>query len=202
MEFEWVVGPNVTTLTPRWWMLVVRGVAAMLFGVLAIASPGSSVLALGFLFGAYAFVDGAFNLVLAARRPRAGQRWGSLVFEGLVSVAASVLTFAWPGITTFVLLGLIAFRAVLIGIAELAAAVGLRRQIDGEWFLATAGVLSIGFGALVFAYPRAGLLAVLWIIGSYAMMFGALLVGLGFRLKTWRRRTERAFPTRGTPTAA
>jgi uncharacterized membrane protein HdeD (DUF308 family) len=194
--------PNVSALAARWWVLVIRGAAAILFGILAVAVPRISLFALVMLWGAYALVDGVFNLMLAARGARAGRRWGWLLFEGILSIAAGVVAFAWPGITALVLLALIGFWAVLTGIAEIAAAIRLRRQIRGEWLLATSGILSIAFGVLVLLFPGAGALALVWMIGAYAIVFGGLLIGLGVRLKRWGRPRERPIPTGGMPTPA
>jgi uncharacterized membrane protein HdeD (DUF308 family) len=178
---------NVDQLAERWWALVVRGMAAILFGALAFALPGISLLALLMVWAAYALVDGALNLVLAARSAKAGRRWGWLVFEGIASIAAAVVAVLWPGITAWALLMVIAAWAVVTGIAEIAVAIRLRRQLHGEWLLALSGALSIAFGVLLMAYPAAGVLAVLWMVGAYAILFGVLLIGLGWRLHAWHR---------------
>jgi uncharacterized membrane protein HdeD (DUF308 family) len=190
---------NMNQLADRWWTQVIRGGAAILFGILTFAAPAISLVALVALWGAYALVDGVFNLMTAFRGARAGQRWGWLMFEGIISVAAGVLTFAWPGITALALLVVIGVWAVLTGIAEIATAVRLRKQIKGEWVLALTGILSIGFGVLMFLFPGAGALAVLWMIGAYSVVFGGLLVGLGLRLRSWRRATGRPLPSGGAP---
>lgn len=182
---------SVSALAERWWVLEIRGVAAILFGILAIVAPGTSLLALLILWGAYALVDGVFNLILAARRGRAGQSWGWLVFEGIVSIGAGVLTFAWPGMTALILLVVIAVWAVLTGIAKIATAIRIRRQVSGEWMLAVSGVLSILFGVFLLLSPGAGALALVWVIGAYAIIFGALLIGLGLRLHRWGRSLAR-----------
>jgi uncharacterized membrane protein HdeD (DUF308 family) len=173
---------NVTTVTRRWWVPVVRGVGAILFGIVTITLPGISLLTLVLLWGAYALVDGAFNLMLAARRGRAGESWGWFVLEGIVSIATSAVTFAWPGLTALALLTIIALWGVVTGITEIVAAVRLRKQIRGEWMLALAGVLSIAFGVLLLMFPGTGALALLWVIAGYAFAFGVLLIALGLRL--------------------
>lgn len=178
---------NIDQLAERWWALVVRGVAAILFGALTFALPGISLLVLLILWAAYALVDGVLNLVLAARGARAGRRWGWLLFEGIVSIAAGVVAVVWPGITAWALLMVIAAWAVVTGVAEIAVAIRLRRQLEGEWLLALGGVLSIAFGVALVAYPSAGVLAVLWMVGAYAILFGVLLIGLGWRLHAWHR---------------
>jgi uncharacterized membrane protein HdeD (DUF308 family) len=182
-------------LAPRWWMVAVRGVAAIVFGVLTFLAPAASLLALVVLFGAYALVDGAFNIASAIRSAKGRQRWGSLVFAGVSGIAAGVLTFVWPSITALILLFLIAAWAVVTGVAEVVAAIRLRKTIKGEWFLALSGVLSVVFGLLLFIFPGAGALAVTMWIGAYAIVFGGLLVGLAFRLRSWERTEHREFPT-------
>ncbi len=189
---------DLNAIAQRWWMLVVRGLAAVAFGVLAIAWPGISLLALVLLWGAYAFVDGVTAIALAARSGRQGRRWGWLFFEGLVGVAAAVFTAVRPGVTAFTLLVLIAAWAILTGIAEIVAAIELRRVVRGEWRLVVSGVLSIGFGVLTLMFPGAGALGLVTVIGAYAVVFGALLTGLGFRIHGWASRGE-APMVAGTP---
>jgi uncharacterized membrane protein HdeD (DUF308 family) len=197
-----IVALNLNHLAARWWMLVVRGIAAILFGVLALALPGAGLLALVIVWAIYALIDGIFNLMLSGRAARAGASWGWLLFEGIVSVAAGLLTFFWPAITATALLIVIAVWAIITGIAEIAASIRLRREIRNEWLLALSGVLSIVFGVLLLVYPNAGALALVWLIGAYAIVFGALLIGLGLRLHHWAQRFERQFPSGGLPTAA
>jgi uncharacterized membrane protein HdeD (DUF308 family) len=177
----------VGALLARWWVWMLRGSAAILFGILAFAAPASSLAALVMLWGAYAVLDGVFALVIAARRGRAGLRWGWMFFEGLVGIAAGVGTFAWPAITGLVLLAFIAAWAVLTGVAEIAAAIALRRELRGEWLLGASGALSVAFGALLLVRPEAGALAIAWMIGAYALVFGVLLVAFGLRLNRLRR---------------
>lgn len=192
----------VEGLAERWWVLVVRGVAAMLFGALTLISPGTSLFALVTLWGVYALLDGGFNVALAVSSGRAGASWGWLLFEGLVSITAGVLTFMWPGITGLVLLSVIAAWAILTGIAEIFAAVTLRKVIAHEWLLGIAGILSVVFGVLMLARPAAGALAVAWMIGTYAIAFGVLLVGLGVRVHRWLRPQQHAPRASAAPTRA
>ncbi len=180
----------------RWWSPVIRGIAAILFGILSIAVPGASLGVLVILWGAYAIIDGGFNIALAVQRGHAGGRWGWFLLEGLVSIAAGVLTFAWPQITMVVLLFVIGAWAIATGVAEIAAAITLRGVLGSEWLLGLGGVLSIAFGSLLFARPAAGALAVVWTIGIYAIMFGVLLVALGVRLHRWHVQRS------GVPTGA
>jgi len=187
-------GGITSALLPRWWMLVVRGIAAILFGIIALMLPQLSLFALVTLWGAYAVVDGVFALMLAALRGRAGFSWGWWLFEGIIGIGAGIATFAWPQMTALVLLSVIAIWAVLTGIAEISVAIVLRRQISGEWLLATSGVLSIGFGVLLLARPLRGALAVGGVIGGYAIVFGTLLIALGVQLNRLRRHHGPSLP--------
>ena len=186
----------------RWWMLIIRGVAAIIFGILTFAYPSMSLLALVLLFGCWSLLDGAFNVVMAYRRARAGTRWGWLLFEGIVSIAAAACAFFWTGITALALLIVIAARAVLAGIAEVVVAMRLRKHIRHEWLLGVSGIVSIAFGVLLVLFPGPGALALLWYIGGFAIVFGVLLIGLGLRLERWRRSTQRTIPPEAVPTQA
>lgn len=194
--------PLINSLVEHWWVPVLRGAVAILLGILLLASPKMGLFVLVVMWGTYAFLDGLFNLLMAARGPRPGERRGWLIFEGIVSVAAGVVTFAWPQITALALLMVIAAWALLTGIAEIAAAISQRKQLRHAWLLGLGGALSVAFGILLFAFPSTGALAVLWMIGVYAIVFGGSLVAFGLQLRTWRRPTEeRRVPTEA-PTPA
>ncbi|HVW07497.1 MAG TPA: HdeD family acid-resistance protein [Bryobacteraceae bacterium] len=173
-------------LARDWWLLVIRGLVGIALGVLAFARPGATLGFLVLLFGAYALIDGAVSLTGAVRAVGAHERWGSLMFEGITGILAGIATFVWPLITAIVLVYIIAAWAVITGIAEIAAAIRLRRHITGEWLLGLAGVVSIIFGILVAAVPLAGAIVVTLWFGAYAFIFGAVLVALGFRLRHWQ----------------
>jgi uncharacterized membrane protein HdeD (DUF308 family) len=190
---------NAIHLAERWGTLVGRGVAAVLFGILAFISPGMGLLTLVFLWGAFALIDGVLNLSFGFRRGRAGKPWGWLISEGAVAVAAAVAAFLWPGITALVLLAFVAARAIFAGVAQIATAIRIRREVTGEWMLVLTGALSTAFGVLLLLYPGPGLLTIVILIGSYSLLFGALLIGLGLRLRRWGRSTERPLPTGATP---
>jgi len=170
-------------LARNWWALALRGLFAILFGLLAFAWPGLTLAALVILFGAYALVDGVFALLAAVRAAEAHERWWLFVLEGLAGIAAGLLTFMWPGITALALLYLIAWWAVITGIFEIAAAIRLRKEISGEWALGLGGAASVIFGLVLLFRPGVGALAVIWLIGTYAFVFGVLLLMLGFRLR-------------------
>jgi uncharacterized membrane protein HdeD (DUF308 family) len=185
------------TLARRWWILAVRGAAAIIFGILTFVAPRSSLYVLVILFGIYALVDGAFDLGMAARGSTGGRRWGSLVFEGVASMVAGFLALAWPGISALVLLLIVAVWAVVTGVSALMAAIRLRQHVEHEWMLGVSGLLSIGFGVLLFLFPGPGAIAVVLWIGAYAIVLGGLLMALAFRLRAWGRAPERRLPTDG-----
>ncbi len=183
-------------LARNWWALALRGLLAILFGVAVFVWPGISLAVLVLLFGAYAFVDGLFALIAGIRQHGTvgNERWWMLIIEGVAGVVAGVLTFIWPGITALVLLFLIAAWAIVTGFFEIVAAIRLRQEISNEWLLALAGIASVVFGVLVFLQPGAGALAILWLIGAYAIVFGILMLVLAFRLRSWSARVDRNVP--------
>jgi uncharacterized membrane protein HdeD (DUF308 family) len=166
-----------------WWLLVLRGVLAVAFGILAFVKPDITLAALVLVFGAYALTNGIFTLGVALRAPKGTPGKGALVFLGLLGAAAGVLTFFYPGITALSLLVVIAWWAILTGILEIAAAVKLRKELTNEWVLILSGALSVVFGVLLIAKPNAGALSIIWLIGIYAVLYGILLLALAFRLK-------------------
>ena len=172
------------TLTANWWALALRGLVAVLFGLMTLFLPGITLVTLVLLFGAYALVDGVFNVIAFFRV--ASHQWALLV-EGVIGIIAGLLTFAWPAITAFALLYLIAFWAILTGIFEVVAGIRLRKTIANEWLLLLMGVLSLLFGLLILFAPGTGALAIVLWIGAYALVFGVFLLALAFRLRGHRR---------------
>ena len=169
-------------LARNWWAIALRGVAGIIFGILALLMPAITIRALILLFGVYAVVEGIFAVIAAVSGHSGAPRW-LLFLEGIVGIAAGIVAFVWPALTALVLLYVIAAWAIVTGVFEIAAAIQLRKEIEGEIWLGLAGLASIFFGLALFARPGAGALAVVWIIGAYAIVFGALLVALGFRVK-------------------
>lgn len=180
----------VLALARNWWALVIRGVAAILFGILAFVWPGLTVLALVILFAAYAAIDGIFALVAAWRAVEGRRQWWPLALEGVAGIGVAVLTVVWPDATAFALLFLIAAWALATGVLEIVTAIRLRKVIEGEWLLALVGVASIVFAALIVIFPGAGAVGIVWAIGVYAVVFGILLISLGLRLRALRTRLE------------
>jgi uncharacterized membrane protein HdeD (DUF308 family) len=182
------------TLARNWWVLVVRGILAVLFGILAFVLPEATVTALVILFGAFMLVDGVFALVSVWRRSERRTSWWPFLLEGLSGIAIGVITFFWPDVTAFALLYLIAAWAFVTGVFEIAAAIRLRKEIRGELFLGMIGVASIAFAALVILFPGEGAVAIVWAIGAYAVVFGILLVVLGLRLRRLHPEREPRLP--------
>jgi len=174
--------PMLDALARNWWVILLRGVLAILFGVLTFIWPGITLITLVLLYGAFAFVDGVLSIVAAIRGGVPAPRWW-LALVGVFGIAAGVLTVAWPGITAMVLLLFIAFWAIATGVMEIVGAIKLRREIDDEWLLIASGVLSVLFGCLLVFQPGAGALALILVIGSFAILFGILLVMFALRLR-------------------
>lgn len=172
----------VHALAKNWWLLLLRGIAAIIFGVLAFAWPGITLVTLVLLYGAYALVDGVFAIIAAMRGGTPAPRWW-LVVVGLLGIAAGILTLVMPGLTAILLLYFIAFWAIATGVMQIFGAIKLRQEIDNEWLLILSGAVSVLFGIGVLISPGAGALALVWVIGAYAVIEGVLLVALSFRLK-------------------
>jgi len=168
----------------HWWLVALRGVVSILFGVAAFLWPGITLVVLVAFFGAYMFVDGILALVSALRFRHEGERWVMLVLEGVIGVAIGVVTFLWPGITALAWLYTIAAWAIVTGILEIVVAARLRSILVGWVLLALAGIASIALGVALAAMPLAGLVAWVWLVGAYAIVFGILLVALAFRLRS------------------
>jgi uncharacterized membrane protein HdeD (DUF308 family) len=170
-------------LASTWDMFLVRGIVAILFGIATLLLPEITLVVLVVLFGAYALVDGVIRSVLAFKNRKYDTDWWLMLITGLVSIAAGVLTFVWPGITAISLFYVIVAWAIATGISEVIYAIRFRKVIEGEWLLVLDGILSVAFGILLIAQPIAGALAVLWMIGVYAIAYGVILVVLAFRLR-------------------
>ena len=180
--------------TGSWWAMVLRGIAAIVFGVLAFIWPHITLSVLILLFGAYALVDGIFSIIAGIKTHSENKRWWLLLILGLLSVAAGVYAFIMPAITAFILLVLIASWAIVTGAFEIAAAIQMRKHITGEWLLALSGIISILFGAMLLYNPVAGALAVVWLIGIYAVVSGILLLALGVKLRGLVHSLDRMVP--------
>jgi uncharacterized membrane protein HdeD (DUF308 family) len=169
----------------NWWMLALRGVLAIIFGLIALFFPGIVLFAFIVVFAVYAIIDGIFAVAVAIRERESLGRWGWLLIEGCLSIIAGILAFAFPRETALVLLFIIAAWAILTGLMEIVAAFSLRDFLAQEWALALAGIISVLFGAILFARPGAGILAILWLVGIYSIIFGVLFIIRAFQLRSW-----------------
>jgi len=172
-------------LLRSWWMLALRGLLAVLFGVLAIAWPGVTLLWLVALFAAFALLGGAVSAYAALKYRASDEEWWLVLLLGLVGIGAGVIAVLQPALTALVLVLLMGANAVATGVLDIAIAIRLRRTIQGEWLLILAGAVSILFGVMVFLYPGAGALALVWLISLYAILTGILLLAVAMRARSW-----------------
>jgi uncharacterized membrane protein HdeD (DUF308 family) len=183
--------PMLHALADRWWLLLLRGITAILFGILAFIWPGLTLVTLVLMFGAFALVDGAIMLGAAfsgAAKPMPS--WW-LVLVGLLGIAAGIVTFLWPGMSAILLILFIGAWAVAHGIFEIVGAIQLRKEIENEWMLILGGIISVIFGIIVLIAPGAGALALVWWIAIYSIVFGVMFVAFALRL---RRHQHHAAP--------
>jgi uncharacterized membrane protein HdeD (DUF308 family) len=179
-----------TLLARHWWAVGLRGLAALVFGILALVAPNITVVVLIAFFGAYALVDGVIAVYLAFRGRENNRNWGWLLVEGIAGILIGILAFRWPGVTGIVLLAFIAAWAIITGLMEIFEAIELRRVLRNEWLLILSGAASVIFGLLLIIFPGTGALAVVALIGIYAIIFGALLLGLAWRLRGMAQRGQ------------
>ena len=174
----------INVLARNWWALLIRGIAAVVFGILAFLWPGMTIFVLVVLFAVYAFVDGVFAIVAAVRAAQAHERWWPFVLEGIVGLAIAAITVYDITLTALALYFTIAAWAFITGVLEIAAAIQLRKTIANEWLLVLAGICSIIFGVLMIWHPVAAALAIVWIIATYAVVFGIIMIALSLRLRS------------------
>lgn len=175
-------------LAHNWWMMLLRGVLALVFGTLCFVYPGVTLTVMTIMFGVYALADGALALASSISTAKGRPRWWSTILEGVVGIFLGSLILIWTGLGAFGLLYLIGVWAVVTGIFEITAAIRLRRHFTNEWLLVLGGAASVIFGLLILIVPRAGALAVVWWIGTYAIFFGMAFIALAFRLRRWVAR--------------
>jgi len=172
----------ISDLVKNWWVVLLRGIFAVLFGILAFALPGLTLTTLVLLYGIYVLVDGVTALWFGGKA-----RSGWLLLSGVLGVIVGIVTFIFPGITAVALLYLIAAWAIVRGVFEIVTAIQVRKIIDNEWMLILGGLLSIVFGGVLAAKPAAGALAMVWLIGAFAFAFGVMMIVMAFRLRGLRR---------------
>lgn len=178
----------VNHLVQNRWLFALRGVLAILFGILAFIWPGSSAVALVFLFGAYAVLDGILTIAASVRNRVNNDRWWMGLLEGIVDIAAGVIAFVFPTLAAITLVFVIAIWAIITGLLEIATAIRLRREIDNEWSLGLAGVVSILLGVIMVINPGAGLIGLVWAIALYAVLFGIFMLVLAIRAGRFGQR--------------
>ena len=166
----------------NWWLVVLRGVAAIIFGILAFAWPGITLLTLVLFWGAFALVDGVLAIIAAVKGGNPMPRWW-LAIVGLAGIAAGALTFLMPGLTALVLVTFIAVWAIVLGVMEIIGAIKLHKEIQGEWLLILNGAISVLFGIVLLWRPVTGAIALVWIIGAYAIILGVIYVMFGLKMK-------------------
>ncbi|WP_327090092.1 HdeD family acid-resistance protein [Nonomuraea sp. NBC_01738] len=164
-----------------WWLVLIRGICAIIFGILALFWPGITVYVLVIFFAAYAIVGGSFSLFAAFGHNVQSRAW--LIISGIIGILAGIVAFVWPGITAVALLYIIAIWAIFTGIAEIVAGIAVRKQIDNEWIIIVAGVISVIFGFLLLIWPASGMLALTWLLGIFALIYGIAMIVLSFRVK-------------------
>jgi uncharacterized membrane protein HdeD (DUF308 family) len=169
-------------LARNWWAIALRGLAAILFGIIALLLPGVTMLALVLLFAAYMLVDGILAIVAGVRAARHHDRWGWLVFEGAIDLIAGAIAVAWPLVTVVAFVWLLAAWAILSGVVLFAASFRLNLA-RGRWLMTLGGAISVVWGVLLIVWPLTGALVLTWWIAAYALFFGGALLFLAFRLR-------------------
>jgi uncharacterized membrane protein HdeD (DUF308 family) len=180
-------------LAQRWWAVGLRGILAIIFGLICLLTPGIAVGAFVIVFAAYMFVDGVFAIISGIRAARSGETWGLLILEGVVDLAAGVIAILWPAITLVALVWIVAIWAIVSGALMLAAAFSLNLDY-GRWWLALGGIASIIFGILLIIEPFIGAVVLTLWIGAYAVVFGVFLLVLAFQLNSKREAQLRKAP--------
>ncbi|MBV8706325.1 MAG: HdeD family acid-resistance protein [Acidobacteriaceae bacterium] len=170
-------------LRANWWALVLRGIVAILLAVVTFIVPHITVAVLATIFGFYALFDGVLAIVSTIKAVQGHRRWGAFLLEGVIGILVGLYAILFPLATAAIFVTIMAFWAVVTGILEISAAIRLRRHIQGEWLLILSGVLSILLGITLFAQPFAGVLFFVWVLAGYGLIFGVLLIALGFRVR-------------------
>lgn len=179
------------TLAQNWWLFTLRGVFGTIFGCLAFAFPGPTMASLVLLFSAYMLVDGIAGIISAARAMRRNGPWGSLLFAGLLTLAAGIGAFLWPGLTVLAFVLLVASWAIVTGAVMMVAAFRLNVE-HGRWWLVLGGLFSLVYGALLIVAPLVGAIVLTWWMGAYALAFGVALVIFSLRLRSRQHQSAGA----------
>jgi uncharacterized membrane protein HdeD (DUF308 family) len=189
------------TLSRQWWLVLLRGVVAITFGIVAFAQPAMSTMALVLLVGAFMLADGVLGTWAAISSRKYYDDWWLLLLWGMTGIVAGGLTFFVPQITALVIMFYIAVWAIATGVLQIVAAIRLRKEIKGEWLLVMGGLASVAFGVILLAQPAAGALILLWLIASFALVFGVMLVAFSFRLRKFGKQYAGSPPVRPRTTS-
>lgn len=178
--------PGIESLKRHWWALLIRGIIAVIFGIICFFETGATIAALVFVIGFFFILDGILMLIGAARSSSAASTgsWWALLLGGVLGIVAGILTFMWPGLTAFTLAMLVAAWALITGVFELITAIRLRKTLPNDWLWILNGVLSIFLGIIVVVWPAAGLIGLVYLLGFYALIAGFTMIGLAFKLRT------------------
>ncbi len=179
----------------NWWVIALRGLVAIVFGIIALVSPQSTILALVFVFAAFVVADGFLTLFSGFETHKEDDHWWVMVLGGLVEIILGVLVVIWPQITAAVFVYLVAAWAIIVGVAEIVAAIELRGLLPNEWLMLLSGILSVVFGVMLIVYPSAGAVSLVWLIGIYAMVAGIMDIVFAFRLHGFVQKVEKTFGT-------
>jgi uncharacterized membrane protein HdeD (DUF308 family) len=197
----------MTTYDPKaavrgvWWLVLIRGILAILFGLFALFAPGTALLALVLVFGAYAIIDGITAIIAGIRHRKEESHWGWQVFQGVVSVIAGIIAFTWPGVTVLAILFVIAFWSIVSGVAQIIQSFTMRKRGLSSWgWTLAGGIVSVLFGIVLLAWPGAGLITLLWLVGIFALVFGVIFVVWAFRLRKLPADQDAADAQQRTPT--
>jgi uncharacterized membrane protein HdeD (DUF308 family) len=185
----------VLDLSRNWWVLLMRGILAVVFGITALINPALTLAVLVLYIGAWYLVDGIFSVITSLTAPKGYRGWLWLLVSGVIGVIIGLITFFMPGVTAVVLLYYVIAWLVVTGVMQVIAGIRLRKEISGEFFLITGGLLSVLFGLYLLMNPGAGALAVIWLIGAYAILFGVIMVITAFQLRRWRGKGDRTAAT-------
>ncbi len=169
-------------LLQNWWTILLRGALALLFGIAAFLLPSVTITALVLLFGVYLIVDGILALLLSFAVRPGDRRWWLLLLNGVLAIAAGLITFVWPAASALALVLIVAAWALVTGVIEILAAARLRRELSNEWLLGVGGLVTVALGIALVLAPSAGLVAASWLFGAFALIYGVLMISLGLRL--------------------
>jgi len=187
------VNAMLETISSRWWLMLVRGIAGVAFAIAAVIWPQITLPVLTILFGVYALIDGVFALA-AATSPLADGRWWALLIEGILGIVVAFLVFTQPAMSQAAFVIAVGLWSLFTGVLEIIAGIQLRDIVENEWMYVFAGIVSILFGVLVLRYPVAGAIGVVWLFAGYAFIFGVLAIALSYRLQQLHSKLQQPHP--------